>query len=130
MIRAAFAALAASALLTRAVAAPLPARTETLALPCALDGNTVRLRLRLGRLARGTEISVRSESGEPIGTASPYGLLKGQEAGTYDLRLRPGLFRDGRITVRLSARHFAKPLRAPSADEVREVKIFCVPARR
>jgi hypothetical protein len=104
-------------------AAPLPLRT--LARTCA--GGTTRIELTLGVLPRGVEIVVYTEDGKLIGTAAPFALRAGQRAGTYRFRLREELFRGDRVAFRLAAKQYGAAERAPTADEVTDMKVVCEP---
>lgn len=126
MMRMALAWLVTLALTVPSQAAPL--LTKTLVRPC--DRGSARLKLQLGALPRGVEVVVTSETGALIGTAAPFALRSGQAAGTYAFALPTSLFRDGRITLRLSAKQYGVPERAPSPDEVKQVEVVCVPAPR
>ncbi len=107
-----------------AAAAMLPARTFER--PCAIGA--ARLRLTLGALPRGVEIVVYTQNGKLIGTAAPFALRAGQRAGIHQLPLPEALFRDGRVTLRLSAKQYGRPERAPTVDEVEDAAVLCVPA--
>ena len=119
MVRWTFAWLAALAVASQA--APLPLRTLTR--PC--EGGAARLKLQLGRLARGVEVVVYSEDGRLIGTAAPFALRSGQEAGTYQFALPEALFRNGRIGLRLSAKQYGVAERAPTSTEVKDIAVIC-----
>lgn len=123
MMRTTLAWLMTMALAAPGQAAPLP--TRTLMRPC--EHGAARLKLQLGALPRGVEVVVYSQTGALIGTAAPFALRGGQDAGTYQFALPPELFRDGRITLRLSAKQFGVPERAPTAKEVKDATVICVP---
>lgn len=123
MMRAALAWLMTVALAAPCQAAPLPIRT--LVRPCGQGA--ARLKLQLGALARGVEVVVYSQGGALIGTAAPFALRGGQDAGTYQFALPEELFRDGRIALRLSAKQFGVPERAPTSGEVKDAVVVCVP---
>ena len=99
---------------------------RTLTRPC--ERGASRLKLEIGALPRGMEIVVYDESGALIGTAAPFGLSSAAAGGIYQLALPQGLFRGNRIAVRLSAKQYGVPERAPTRDEVKRAGVVCVPA--
>ena len=101
------------------------AGAETLQVPRCDSGRPARLRIHVGALARGTEIEIRSDKGELIGTVAPFALREGQEAGTQEFPLPPDLVHGGRVSLRLAARRFGAPPRLPAASEVKELATVC-----
>lgn len=100
------------------------AQEIALALPHELRaGEAAWLDVQVGRIGRGQEINVTSASGLQLGTISPFGMRLGQDAGTFTLPLPPDAIRDGRVTVRLTISQGGGPPRAPTAQEVRGVKL-------
>jgi hypothetical protein len=96
----------------------------TLALPHPLRaGETAWIEVQTGALDRGQEIDVTTASGQELGVISPFGLRVGQDAGTYTLPVPADAIRDSRISVRLTITRFGAPPRAPTAQEVRSVKL-------
>jgi hypothetical protein len=86
-------------------------------------GDEARLQVQAGKLRRGEEISIRTESGALVGTIAPFGLRADQAAGTVSLPLRPQMFRNGRIVLKLTVRKFGVAPRPPSAGEVGAVAL-------
>jgi hypothetical protein len=115
--------LAALALAAPGQAASVPLRT--LVRPC--ESGTARLKLHLGALPRGVEVVIHAEDGRLIGTAAPFALRGGQDAGIYQFALPSALFRSGRIRLRLSAKQFGVPERAPTPAEVKDAAVICLP---
>jgi len=105
-------------------AAPLPTRTFTH--PCGRGA--AHLALTLGALPRGVEIVVYARDGALIGTAAPFALRPGTAAGGYRIALPQAAFHDGRIVLRLAAKQYGVPERAPSPDEVKAAAVVCTPA--
>jgi hypothetical protein len=68
-------------------------------------------------------INVTTPSGQPLGTISPFGVRRGQDAGTYTLPVPPDAIRDARVSARLTISQPGAPPRAPTAQEVRGVKL-------
>jgi hypothetical protein len=100
------------------------AQDVTLALPRALRaGETAAVEVQLGPISRGSVLNVTTASGQPLGTISPFGARPGQEAGTYTLPIPPDAIRDGRLAIRLTVSRSNAPPRAPTAQEVRGVKL-------
>ena len=96
----------------------------TLALPHALrSGEMAWIEVRVGVVARGQEIRVTTTSGRELGTISPHLVRAAQDAGNYSLPVPGDAVRDGRIDVRLAITQAGTSPRAPTAMEVRAVKL-------
>ena len=107
------------------------AQDITLVLPHPLRaGETAWIEVQVGPIGRGQEIDVGTVSGRSLGTISPYGMRLGQDAGTYTLPVPADAIRDGRVSVRLTITQSGAPPRAPTAQEVRTVKLIVVGASR
>ena len=87
-------------------------------------GEIVWLEVEVGPIQRGQEIDVTTASGQELGVISPFGVRAGQSAGTYTLPMPANVFHDGRVSVRLTSSQFGAPPRAPTAQEVRSVKLI------
>ena len=85
-------------------------------------GETAWIEVQVGPIGH-QEIDVTTASGQELGVISPFGVRVGQDAGTYTLPLPGDAIRDGRVTVRLTITQFGAPPRAPTAQEVRSVKL-------
>jgi len=95
----------------------------TLVLPHPLRaGETAWIEVQVGPIGH-QEIDVTTASGQELGVLSPFGVRVGQDAGTYTLPLPGDAIRDGRVSVRLTITQFGAPPRAPTAQEVRSVKL-------
>jgi hypothetical protein len=100
------------------------ARTMTLDLPRALAaGETAFVEVQVGPIGRGRTIEVTTAAGQPLGVVSPFGVRTGQDAGTYPLPVPTDAIRDGRLSIRLAISQPGGSSRAPTADEVRSVKL-------
>jgi hypothetical protein len=122
-MRRAAAALALFALIVQNVNAA-SALDMTLALPHPLGtGETAAIEVQVGPIGRGQEIDVTTASGQNLGTISPFGVRLGQDAGTYTLPVPANAIRDGGVAVRLTITQGGGPPRAPTAQEVRSVKL-------
>jgi hypothetical protein len=107
------------------------ARSMTLALPRPLAaGETAFIEVQVGPIGRGRTIAVTTASGQPLGVVSPFGVRTGQDAGTYPLPVPQDAIRDGRLSIRLTVSQPGGSARAPTADEVRGVKLGVGPAPR
>jgi hypothetical protein len=112
------------ALLAQAASAAAPGRVVSLALPHALeDGESVWVEVKVGVIERGAEIEVETKGGETLGVISPHGIRPGEQAGTYVLPVPPGAVTDGRLTLRLVLSRYGGVGRAPTAKEVRAVRL-------
>jgi hypothetical protein len=95
----------------------------TLVLPHPLRaGETAWIEVQVGPIGH-QEIDVTTASGQELGVISPFGVRVGQDAGTYTLPLPGDAIRDGRVSVRLTITQFGALPRAPTAQEVRSVKL-------
>jgi hypothetical protein len=95
----------------------------TLTLPRSLRaGEAASIEVEVGAIGR-NQIEVKTASGEALGTISPYGIRFGEAAGTYTLPLPQAAVRDGRVSVRLTISQPGAPPRAPTAEEVRSVRL-------
>jgi hypothetical protein len=100
------------------------AQDMELAVPRALRaGETAWIEVEVGPVGRGQEVEVKTASGQPLGTISPFGVRLGQAAGTYSLPVPPDAIRDNRLPVRVTITQPGGPPRAPTAQEVRSVKL-------
>jgi hypothetical protein len=100
------------------------AQNMTLQLPRPLAANeTAFIEVQVGPIGRGRTIEVTTASGQPLGVVSPFGVRSGQDAGTYPLPVPNDAIRDGRVSIRLTISQPGGAPRAPTADEVRSVKI-------
>jgi hypothetical protein len=107
------------------------AQSMTLALPRPLaPDETAFIEVQVGPIGRGRTIEVTTASGQPLGVVSPFGVRTGQDAGTYPLRVPQDAIRDGRLSIRLTISQPGGAPRAPTADEVRGVKLGVGPPSR
>jgi hypothetical protein len=130
-VTAALALLAYLALNGNAALAQDAARSMTLQLPRPLAANeTAFIEVQVGPIGRGRTIEVTTASGQSLGVVSPFGVRTGQDAGTYPLPVPQDAIRDDRLSIRLTISQPGGPPRAPTADEVRGVKLGVGPPRR
>ena len=109
----------------------VPAENTTLELPRPLGpGEYAWIEVEVGPMPRGQEIDVRTASGRELGVVSPFGVRLGQEAGTYTLPIPSDEIREGRISLRLTVTRFGTSTRAPTSQEVRNVRIVIGRTRR
>jgi hypothetical protein len=95
-----------------------------LILPRALErGEILLVEVQLGTLPRGKEIEITTASGRELGVISPHGIRTGNAAGTYTLPIPPDVFTKGRAVIRLSINQPDRTRRAPTADEVKSVRV-------
>jgi hypothetical protein len=107
------------------------AQELTLALPHPLGaGETAFIEVQLGTVGKGHVINVTTAAGQRLGTISPFGARPGQSAGTYTLLVPSDAIRDGRIVIRLTVSRPGGASRAPTAQEVRGVKLGVGGAKR
>src|SRR4051812_2551778 len=96
----------------------------TLEVPRTLAANeTAFIEVQVGPIGRGRTIEVTTASGQPLGVISPFGVRTGQDAGTYAVPIPKEAVRDGRLSIRLTISQPGGTARAPTADEVRGVKL-------
>lgn len=107
-----------------AQAASAPGRLVSLALPHAPgDGEAVWVEVKLGRIERGAEVEVETTAGQSLGVISPYGIRSGAQAGTYTVPVPPEAVSDGRLKLRLTLNQYGRAKRAPTAKEVKGVRL-------
>jgi hypothetical protein len=105
-------------------------RDVTVTLSRALQpGETAFAEVQLGLLARGLEIEITTAAGRKLGVISPHGIRAGQEAGTYTLPIPSDAIVKGQVALRLSLNQFGRT-RAPTAQEVKSVRLKITPAAR
>ncbi len=126
MRRAAIAAVLIAALAQMGFAQAMSPLTS-LVLPHPLGaGEAAWIEVQAGALRRGQEIDIKTASGQDLGTVSPFGVRDGQDAGTYALPVPEGAIRDGSLSLRITISQFGAPPRAPTAEELRSVKLTIV----
>jgi hypothetical protein len=127
----AFALSAHLALSGNAASAQNAARDMTLELPRPLAADeTAFVIVQVGAIGRGQEVEVTTAAGRPLGVVSPFSVRAGQDAGTYPLPVPRDAIRDGHLSLRLTISQFGAPSRAPTAEEVRSVKLSVGPPLR
>jgi len=109
------------------------AQSLSLALPHPLGaGETAWIEVELGAISKGRVVTVTTATGQPLGTVAPFGAHPAQSGGsyTYTLPVPAAAIRDGRVDVRLTISQPGGPPRAPTAQEVRGVKVGVGAPRR
>ena len=101
-----------------------------LALPRAPVGEAVWVRILIGALSRGARLRVSTPDGVLVGSLAPVGVLRGQEALSYDLPLPPLAIAAGHVRLRLDVVEAGGAARAPVAGEVEAVELRYVPITR
>lgn len=91
-------------------------------------GETAWIELELGVIERGAEIEIATTAGQSLGVISPFGIRSGDPTGTYTVPLPGDAILDGRVSLRLTLDRNGHAQRAPTAREVKSVKIM--PAAR
>lgn len=130
-MRRAAAALALMALLApQGSAAQAPGQGEImLTLPRPVGaGETAFVEVQVGAIGRGQRVEVATAAGRSLGVISPFGVRAGQDAGSYTVPIPAEAICDGRVALRLTIRQ-GETARAPTADEVRGVKLNVAGAR-
>jgi hypothetical protein len=85
-------------------------------------GETAFIEVQVGAIGR-REIDVTTAAGAPLGTISPLGVRFGQEGGSYPLPVPRDAIRNGHLSIRLTIKDSGGSPRAPTAEEVRGVKL-------
>jgi len=107
-----------------------PGRVVNLVLPRSLNKDEgVAVQLKLGVIERGAVIQVKTISGKTVGTISPYGIRSGNEAGTYTLSVPTEEISNNRLSLRITL-NYGSGKRAPTAQELRSVKLSIIPSGR
>jgi hypothetical protein len=100
-----------------------PGRVVNLVLPRTLSANeVVWIELKLGAIARGSEIEIETKSGKTLGVVSPHGIRSGDEAGTYTIPVPPHAISNKRVSLRLTLNQ-GRAKRAPTTREVKSVRL-------
>jgi hypothetical protein len=102
------------------------AQNLSLALPHPLGaGETAWIEVQLGAITRGHVVTVTTAAGQPLGTVAPFGARPAQDGGTYTytLPVPAEAIRDGHLALRLTISEPGGASRAPTAQEVRGVKL-------
>lgn len=125
------AALALLALLApqRSAAEAQGAREMVLNLPRPIGvGETAFIEVEIGALGRGQSVEIATAEGRSLGAISPFGVLAGQNTGTYTVPVPPDAIRDGRIALRFTITQ-GDASRPATTEEVRGVRLSIVGAR-
>ena len=104
----------------------MAAQNLTLALPHPLGtGETAFIEVQLGAISRGRVVTITTADGQPLGTVAPFGARPAQTGETYNytLPVPAAAIRDGHLAIRLTISEPGGPPRAPTAQEVRAVKL-------
>lgn len=105
-------------------------REMVLTLPRPLAaGDTAFVEVQVGAIPRGRTIAVMTASGQSLGTLSGFGNRTKQDAGTFTVPVPATAIANGRLALRLSISQPGGAPRAPTADEVRGVKLTVGAAR-
>jgi hypothetical protein len=103
------------------------AQNLTLALPHPLGaGESAFIEVQLGAISRGRVVTITTAAGQPLGTVAPFGAshsAQGSGGYTYTLPLPAAAIRDGRVDIRVTISQPGGAPRAPTAEEVRSVKV-------
>jgi hypothetical protein len=103
----------------------------TLALPHPLaGGGSAWLQVQVGAIGKGQQIDVTTDTGQMLGTISPFGVRSGQAAGTYTLPVPADAIHDGRLSIRLTISQAGTAPRTPTTEELRGVKLIVPEAQR
>jgi hypothetical protein len=106
-------------------------RVVTLVLPHALRaGETAWIELELGVIERGAEIEIATTAGQSLGVISPFGIRSGDPSGTYTVPLPGDAISDERVSLRLTLNRNGHAQRAPTAREVKSIRVKIMPAAR
>jgi hypothetical protein len=93
-------------------------------------GEMAWLQVQVGPLARGQQIEVTTVDGQLLGVISPFGVRRGEAAGTYTLPIPPEAIQGDRLAVRLMVSQFDGPARPPTTQEVLKVTLHVDPPQR
>lgn len=100
------------------------AREMTLVLPHALrKGETAWLLVKVGAIGH-DQIQLTTQDGWPLGMISQFGVRSGKPAGTYTVPIPAEALSEGRLTLRLSVMQSGRAPRAPTAQEVKSLRLL------
>lgn len=115
-------------LLLGQLALAVDGRTMTLALPHPLRaGETAWLEVKVGVLERGAEIEITTAAGQSLGVISPFAIRSGRQAGAYPVPVPADAIRDGRLALVVSLNRNGHPKRAPTAKELKRIRLKIMP---
>ncbi|MGB7845198.1 MAG: hypothetical protein WBL63_06255 [Candidatus Acidiferrum sp.] len=104
-------------------------RVVTLVLPHPLHaGDTAWIELKVGAIERGAEIEIATTEGRTLGVISPFGIPSGHQAGTYTIPLPADAISNDRVSLRLTLNQHGHAQRAPTAKEVKSIRVKIRPA--
>jgi hypothetical protein len=106
--------------------ANMAAQNLTLALPHPLGaGETAFIEIALGAISKGRVVTITTADGQPLGTVAPFGARPAQTGETYNytLPVPAAAIHNGRVAIRVTISQPGGPPRAPTAQEVRAVKL-------
>jgi hypothetical protein len=86
-------------------------------------GETAWIEVRVANLARGQEIDIATDTGRFLGSISPYVRQTSSETSTYTVPLPVDAISGDHVKLRLSTDGYGGVPRAPSAEEVKSVKV-------
>jgi|GEM_PF-1935542 hypothetical protein len=100
------------------------AREVTLVLPRALrKDETAWLLVKVGVIGH-NQIQLMTQDGRPLGTISQFGIRSGKSAGTYTVPVPAEALSNGRLALRLSVIQSGRASRAPTAKEVKSLRLL------
>jgi len=103
---------------------PAPGRVVTVDLPKTPGtGEMVWIELKVGIIERGAEIEIMTTAGQSLGVISPFGIRSGDKAGTYTVPLPPDAISNDRVKLRLILNQYGHAKRAPTAKEVKGIRL-------
>lgn len=110
-------------------AASVPGRIVALKAPHEIRaGETAWLAVKLGAIGH-AEIELTTVDGRPLGVISPYGVRVGSNAGTYTVPIPSDAIVHGTLKIRLTLDQFGHAERAPTREEVQDVRLRIEPAK-
>lgn len=102
----------------------------TLVLPHALRPDEIAfVEVTVGAIGPGRQVVVTTAGGRLVGAVSPFGIRPGAEAGTYALPVPAEAFAGRSLPLRLRVTRPDGPPRAPTADEVKGVRLTVLGTR-
>jgi len=107
---------------------PSKQRVYDLPLPrAAAGGEMLVARVTVGPLKAPQRIIVRTRSGEIAGTISPFGAQARQNSGVYTIPVPDSAIKDAHVRLLLQLDQKDAPPRAPTAEEVRDIRVEWIP---
>ncbi len=91
------------------------------------EGEAIEVQITAASLPRGSVLTVSSESGQVLGSVSPFGQGFTRGPSTATVPVPRSALVAGRVRLRIQVREPGKPPRPPQESEIQKVELVLVP---